>query len=93
MNEPVRNSLGKFVATPDLSWRRFRVALEYEGDHHRRDRAQWSEDIRRINALQLINWIAIRAHAPDYRNPAGLIHKLRTALLAGGWDGRQTRHW
>ncbi|GAB3137858.1 hypothetical protein [Marisediminicola antarctica] len=93
VNEPVRNALGQFVARPDLSWRRFRVALEYEGDHHRRDRIQWAEDIRRINALQLINWIAIRAHSPDYRDPAELIHKLRTALMAGGWDGNPIRHW
>lgn len=92
VNEPVRNAVGQFVATPDLSWRRFRVALEYEGDHHRRDRIQWAEDIRRINALQLINWIAIRAHSPDYRDPAGLIGRLRTALMAGGWDGRPIRH-
>ena len=69
------------------------MALEYEGDHHRRDRTQWNEDIRRINALQLINWVAIRATSPDYRDPAELIHKLRIALMAGGWDGRRTRQW
>jgi hypothetical protein len=93
VNDPIRDASGLFVAQPDLSWRRFRVALEYEGDHHRRDRTQWNEDIRRINALQLINWVAIRATSPDYRDPAELIHKLRIALMAGGWDGRRTRQW
>ena len=93
VNAAVRDAFGQFVARPDLSWRRFRVALEYEGDHHRTDRIQWTEDIRRINALQLINWVAIRAHSPDYRDPADLLRKLGTALMAGGWDGRCVRHW
>ena len=93
VNEPVYDSHGVFVAQPDLTWRSYRVALEYEGDHHRTDREQWNEDIRRINALQLIDWVAIRASSPDYRRPGALLVKLRTALMAGGWDGRPIRHW
>lgn len=93
VNAPVYTSRGLFVAQPDLTWPAYRVALEYEGDHHRTDPAQWNEDIRRINALQLIDWIAIRASSPDYRDPSQLIHKLRTALRAGGWNGSPLRHW
>lgn len=93
INAPVSSPDGAFVAQPDLSWRRYRTALEYEGDHHRVDRSQWFEDIRRINELQKIRWAGIRASASDYRDPRNLIEQLTASLFNGGWDGRRIRHW
>ena len=76
VNEPIRT--GGEIMHPDLSWHRLKVAIEYEGDHHRVDRSQWSRDIRRFRTFTDAGWSIYRATAHDYRAP----HKL---LL---WLGR-----
>ncbi|WP_211978610.1 hypothetical protein [Brevibacterium sp. W7.2] len=48
---------------PDLGYRRALLGLEYEGDHHRTDRTQWDEDIRRVNALNAEGWLIIRVNS------------------------------
>jgi hypothetical protein len=58
---------------PDLSWPRARVAIEYEGDHHRVGREQWQHDIRRYAALQDAGWWIYRATVVDYRDPHQLL--------------------
>lgn len=93
VNEPIRDSRGRALARTDLSWPEYRVALEYEGDHHRTEKGQWNEDIRRANELQRAGWIAIRASAPDYRDPRRVITLLRRVLTDAGWDGVPITHW
>jgi hypothetical protein len=51
VNYEIRDNRGRFLARVDLAWPDHRVAVEYEGDHHRTDRAQWQRDLRRIEAL------------------------------------------
>ncbi|HKD98740.1 MAG TPA: hypothetical protein VKB69_14270 [Micromonosporaceae bacterium] len=70
---------GVFIGRVDLAYRRQRVGLEYEGDHHR-TRATFRQDIARINAMQEAGWIIIRATHDDIRNPATLIRQLRRLL-------------
>jgi hypothetical protein len=47
INVPRRTRHGDWLGTPDLSYGRQRIAVEYEGDHHRSDRRQWRRDIER----------------------------------------------
>jgi hypothetical protein len=65
---------------PDMSWRRHRTLLEYEGDHHRTDRAQWRYDIRRYDSARRERWHVVRATGDDYRDPRDLISRLRRLL-------------
>ncbi len=66
----IRDSEGRFIARVDLAYPVERVALEYEGDHHR-ERATFRRDIARVNALTTLGWIVIRVTADDiYRNPS-----------------------
>lgn len=65
---------------PDLVWEEARICLEYEGDHHRTDRAQFAEDIRRVRRLEAAEWICLRA-AADVWTDAGL------AALVSDLDG------
>ena len=58
---------------PDLSWPRFKVAIDYEGDHHRVGRDQWNRDIRRFRSFRDENWRVYRATAEDYRSPHSLL--------------------
>ena len=61
------------VVHPDLSWVEHRVAIEYEGDHHRTDRDQWHRDIRRDGGYGDSGWSLYRATADDYRSPDNLL--------------------
>jgi hypothetical protein len=67
---------GRLLARPDLSWRPQRVALDYEGDHHRTDPKQWQRDLERFSDLQEAGWICLRATGADYRNPTRLTAQL-----------------
>jgi hypothetical protein len=82
VNRAIRDEAGRLVATPDLSWPSLRVALEYEGDHHRVDRDQWHHDVERFGRLQEIGWVALRATSADYRNPDAVLRRLAAILRA-----------
>ncbi|NEG56076.1 hypothetical protein GFD21_09990 [Bifidobacterium sp. SMA15] len=43
--------------TLDLAWPDFRVALEYDGDHHRTDKTQWRRDQEKRDRLRNDGWI------------------------------------
>jgi very-short-patch-repair endonuclease len=76
----IRDSEGRFIARVDLAYPVERVALEYEGDHHR-ERAMFRRDIARVNALTTLGWIVIRVTADDiYRNPQQLTQRLAEVL-------------
>ena len=47
----------------DMGWPDMKVALEYEGDHHRTDRAQFARDIARLDELIALGWTVIRVAA------------------------------
>ncbi|CAA0133686.1 Uncharacterised protein [Mycolicibacterium vanbaalenii] len=53
------------VAFLDLGWSQYGVAVEYDGDHHRKDRRQYVKDIERLRMLEQMGWIVIRVIAED----------------------------
>jgi hypothetical protein len=56
----IRNAAGDFIGTPDLCYPRQKIAIEYEGDHHRADRAVFADDIERRELMQEQDWYVIR---------------------------------
>jgi hypothetical protein len=56
----VRDAAGGFIGTPDLAYVREKIAIEYEGDHHRVDRAVFADDIERRELMQEAGWYVIR---------------------------------
>lgn len=52
---------GAFIAKPDLQYRRLRIAIEYDGDHHRVDRKQWQHDLVRNEGLIELGWRVLLA--------------------------------
>lgn len=71
----------EFVGRVDLAYRVQRIAIEYEGDHHRTDKRQWRKDIGRVNRLQEIDWLAIRATpAQLWPTSTRFVDQVRTAL-------------
>lgn len=75
---PVLDDFGSAIAYLDMGWEDVKVAVEYDGDHHRSDRSQYSRDIRRLERLQHLGWIVIRVVAGD--RPADIIRRVRAAL-------------
>lgn len=47
----------------DLVWAEPRICVQYEGDHHRTDLAQWRRDIERDRRMQAEGWLVIRVAA------------------------------
>jgi hypothetical protein len=70
------------VAFLDMGWREYKVAVEYDGDHHRKDRRQYVKDIARLRMLEALGWIVIRVIAED--KPMEVIERVEAALLSRG---------
>jgi hypothetical protein len=75
---PVYGRYGELVAVVDMGWEAVKVAVEYEGDHHRTDRRQFNRDIARLDALSTeLGWIVIRVTAEDV--PGGILRRVAAA--------------
>jgi hypothetical protein len=70
------------VAFLDMGWREFKVAVEYDGDHHRKDRTQYVKDLGRLRMLEAMGWIVIRVIAAD--TPRDVIRRVEAALVGRG---------
>ena len=64
----------------DMGWEHIKVALEYEGDHHRTDRAQFARDIVRLDEVVTLGWTIIRVAADT--PPEWVIARVRQAWEA-----------
>ncbi|MFI5839051.1 DUF559 domain-containing protein [Catenuloplanes sp. NPDC051500] len=66
----VTTAAGRWLARVDFAYPALRIAIEYEGDHHR-DRDTFREDITRKRRLEQAGWLALRFTADDvFRTPA-----------------------
>jgi hypothetical protein len=75
---PVRDEFGTVIAYLDMGWDHLKVAVEYDGDQHRSDQAQYRWDVKRLEILHRLGWIVIRVVAGD--RPANIVRRVRTAL-------------
>lgn len=75
---PVADDGGIVFAYLDLGWADEKVAVEYDGDHHRMDRDQYVKDIRRREALEALGWIIITVVAGDHAS--AIVARVRNAL-------------
>ncbi|MEU4775252.1 DUF559 domain-containing protein [Micromonospora sp. NPDC023644] len=76
----VRDATGRFVGRVDLAWPELRVAVEYDGDHHR-ERAHFRQDVARLNALRAAGWVVLRFTADDVLRYRTRTVRLVTAAL------------
>lgn len=74
---------GAWLARPDLSYPQWRIAIEYEGDHHRTDRRQWKRDKARRRLLEDHGWLVIEVIDDDvYKTPELTVARIRAAVVA-----------
>jgi hypothetical protein len=74
----VHDEHGVFVARLDLAWPTARVAVEYDGDHHR-ERRHHSRDLLRHNRLRALGWQVLQVDTLDAQ--PRIIAQLRGLLL------------
>jgi hypothetical protein len=79
---PVLATSTQPVAWLDMGWRDYMVAVEYDGDHHRKDRKQYVKDIARLRMLEALGWTVIRVIAED--SPHDWLARVGDALHAAG---------
>ncbi|NNC11919.1 hypothetical protein HII28_08505 [Planctomonas sp. JC2975] len=83
LDHDVFDEYGTFLACVDLAYPALRIAIEYEGDHHRVDPVQWAHDVDRIEGLTEHGWRVIRVtKALVFRHPSELVRRVRAARAA-----------
>lgn len=87
VNGEIYDDSGKFVAMTDLTFRRYRVGFDYDGEVHWRDAVQWGKDLKRAPRIEDAGWAYVRGGAPDLANSAELIEIVASRLRARGWGG------
>jgi very-short-patch-repair endonuclease len=65
-----------------MGWEEPKVALEYDGDHHRIDRGQYVKDIRRAEMVDRLGWHVIKVIKED--RPNDVVLRARNALTRRG---------
>jgi hypothetical protein len=76
---------GAWIARPDLSYPKFRIAIEYDGRHHAESDRQWAKDIGRREHYDRAGWRVIVVTANHlYRQPGPTIMRILDALHERG---------
>ncbi|MDL9980474.1 endonuclease domain-containing protein [Microbacterium sp. ASV49] len=79
----VYDDRGRYLGTIDLGYPERKIALEYEGDHHRTDRDQWNRDLRKHRALMAAGWHVVRVTSQMLFGDTGpLLAEIRRAIRA-----------
>jgi hypothetical protein len=78
---PVHESR-RLVGVLDMGWEKYKVAVEYDGDHHRTNRRQYAKDHWRLRKLEALQWVVLRVIADD--GPADVVRRVRAALARRG---------
>ncbi len=81
VNVPVRDGAGRHIKLGDLVYEDERVLVEYDGEQHRTDPAQYAKDARDLERAQAAGWRTIRIRRDD-RVPAAIVARVRAALSA-----------
>lgn len=84
LNFHARNTDGEFVAMVDLAFEQWKVAVEYQGDHHR-EKQRFRDDITRRERLEDARWSVVCVSADDIlRRPQETLARIRRRLRERG---------
>lgn len=75
---PVLDDDGVAFAFLDMGWRDIKLAVEYDGDHHRTSRVAYVKDLRRLPKLEKRGWEVIRVIAED--SSKSVLRRVREAF-------------
>lgn len=75
------------IGRVDLLYEEFATILEYDGDQHRLDRAQWNLDLDRNDAFAECGYVTIRVTAQRMRRPREVVRRVWSKLVERGYQG------
>ena len=82
---PDEDRRGRVFARADLGWRRWKVLVEYDGEHHWSDERQRTWDIERMERLAELGWVVVRVNAEQLRRrPQVIVARVRDRLRQAG---------
>ncbi|MGO4583488.1 endonuclease domain-containing protein, partial [Arthrobacter sp. 2RAF6] len=85
LNAPIEAGDGGRFLQPDLSYKKHRIGIEYEGDSHGSE-AQVVRDISRSERYEALGWMEVRISKRHMFNDAkAAVAKVRSALVQSGW--------
>lgn len=88
LNVPIIGDDGIRHHEPDLSYRKYRIGIEYEGEQHGED-GQIVRDITRSEKYHTLGWTEVRISKRHMLNDAKpAVAKVRSALVQAGWRPR-----
>ena len=80
----VFDSDGFFVGTPDLAYLAERVAIEYQGADHWRDRDVFEDDILRRELFERAGWLVVLVTDRRLKQPQLFLRQVRDVLRSRG---------
>lgn len=83
---PVLDDYGSEFAYLDMGWESAMIAVEYDGDHHRTDRATYAWDVVRLRKIQRRRWLHIRVIKED--RPRDILDRVRAAWARREMEAR-----
>lgn len=75
-NLEIRDPLTGDVFFIDLAYHLSRVAIEYDSEDHRLDRARWRRDLHKNEVLHQLGWSVLRISIEDLRRPRAFLTRL-----------------
>ena len=86
LNVVLHDASGHFIGRVDMLYRRWRLVVEYDGDQHRTDTAQYEKDMLRRERIAGAGYAAVYIRKYGvFANPASAIERVRARLLEAGW--------
>ncbi|MEJ6489801.1 hypothetical protein PQI23_08710 [Leucobacter sp. USCH14] len=90
LDHDVYDHRGRWLGASEFAFPQYRLALEYEGEHHRVHARQWNRDIDKYHAYEAAGWRVIRVTASlQYARTRELRSRVETALRQRGWTPNQ----
>jgi len=81
----VRDRRGRLLGCSELAYPGFKVAIEYESEHHRVSREQWNRDIRKYQDYADAGWQTIRVTATMlFGDEREVVRRVGDALVRSG---------
>lgn len=93
INHPVLDPDTKRRRYLDLAYPDLGIAVEYDGDYHRRTTKQRREDQARLDSLASLGWNIRTLNAEDIKRPARILGALGRTFSAAGAPAPPTSNW
>lgn len=85
VNSPLFDAFGVLIRHGDLAYPEYGVLVEYNGEQHRTDSAQFTLDTEQLDRIVAAGWVHVQVVKAHLRRPAAVALRVRNALTARGW--------